>query len=151
MHKLSLTLSALVILTAALAAHTFAKPQNQCDTQNLPSHEDQFTAVAIVRTINTAEVAYLYGKAQGSAQPRNRYAAWSDLYASGLFEEVKQSAPDAWSLMSADGVRGYNLSLIVSPEGKAYQLALHDAKPQSGRFSVFSDQSGLIYTGAPLR
>ena len=151
MNKLSLILSAGFILTAAIAAHSFATPQNQSRSEDVQSQEDRAIALGVVRTINTAEVSYLYENDPGTTQPRHRYAMWPDLYASGLLEGVKQSAPDVWSLISADGVRGYKLALIVSPDGKSYELALHDARPQSDGFSVFTDQTGLIYTGSPLQ
>src|SRR5262249_13804038 len=132
------------------AAHSFAKPQNPSQSENLPPQQDRFIAVGAVRTINTAEVAYFYTP-NNDAQRRNRYATWSELYSSGVFDEMKRSAPEVHSLFTADGIQGYNLALIVSPDGQYYELALHDAKPESGRFSVFTDQSGLIYTGSPLR
>jgi hypothetical protein len=151
MNKPYLILTAAVILTAAFAAHSFAKSQAQTAPQNHPSEQDQYTAVALARTINTAEVTYRYGKDQGSLQSRNHFASWSDLYATGVFDDVKQSAPDVWALLYPDGVKGYKLGLIVSPDGQSYELALHDAKPENALFSAFSDQTGIIYTGAPLR
>ena len=152
MNKIYVVFSAAVVLTVAFAAYGFAKPQTQSNSENLPSPQDQLTAVTIVRAINTAEVSYLYGYGKGpeASQPRHRYATWPDLYASGLLEGLK-SAPGIWSLVNADGVQGYKLALIVSSDGQSYELALHDAKPENALFSVFSDQSGLIYTGEPLQ
>ena len=40
---------------------------------------------------------------------------------------------------------------LLTHNGKSYQLALHDAKPENALFSVFSDQGGIIYTGSPLQ
>jgi hypothetical protein len=151
MNKLSLTAAAFFLFTTAFAAHSIAKPQDQAAPGNSPSHEAQFTAISVVRTINTAEVGYRFSKANGSAQSRHRYATWSELYASGILDKMRRSTPDVSSLIGADGVQGYNLALIVSPDGQSYQLALHDAKPENALFSVFSDQSGLIYTGSPLQ
>ena len=150
MHKLSLILAAAVLLTAAFATHSIAKPQTPSGSQNLPSHDEQFTAIAIVRTINTAEVSYRFSKTNDGA-PRNHYADWSELYASGILNEMKGSTPEVSSLITAAGLQGYKLALIVSPDGQSYQLALHDAKPENALFSVFSDQGGIIYTGSPLQ
>ena len=151
MHKLHLTSIPLLFLTAAFAAHSFARTPNQSRLPDPESQERRAVAVGTVRTINTAEVAYWYGSTGGGKQHRNRYAAWSELYASGILDEMRQSTPDVSSLLSADGVQGYKFALIVSPDGKSYELALHDAKPQGDGFSVFTDQSGLIYTGSPLQ
>src|SRR5580700_2306004 len=114
MSKLYLTSFALV-LTAAFAAHSFAQTQTQ--SQDSPSRENRAIALGVVRTINITEVSYLYGTDPRTMQPRHRYATWPDLYASGILEGVKQSAPDVWSLISADGVQGYKLALIVSSDG----------------------------------
>jgi hypothetical protein len=154
MNRLSLTVSALVILTAAFAAHSFAKPQNKTPSQDLSSHDAQFTAISVVRTINTAEAGYRFNPDKGATQPRNHYATWSELFSSGVFDEMKPpptQTSNAWWLLSADGIHGYKLALIVSPDGQSYQLALHDANPQSVGFSAFSDQTGIIYTGSPLQ
>jgi len=45
---------------------------------------------------------------------------------------------------------GYRLDLLVSVDGKSYSLALHDTRDGDGLFSVFSDQSGIIFLGSPL-
>jgi hypothetical protein len=46
---------------------------------------------------------------------------------------------------------GYRLDLLVSIDGKSYSLALHDTRDGDGLFSVFSDQSGIIFLGSPLQ
>src|ERR1700760_1599578 len=112
MNKLSVIVPTLILLTAAFAAHSVANPQNQPPSQSLPSHEAQFTAISVVRTINTAEAGYAFSTKRDSSQPRRRYATWPELYASGIFEEMKRSTPKVLSLMNADGVEGYNLALI---------------------------------------
>jgi hypothetical protein len=48
-------------------------------------------------------------------------------------------------------IPGYRLDLIVSPDGNSFMVALHDRKEGDGLFSVFSDQTGIIYLGAPLQ
>ncbi len=45
---------------------------------------------------------------------------------------------------------GYRLDLLVSVDGQSYSLALHDTREGDGLFSVFSDQSGIIYLGSSL-
>jgi hypothetical protein len=48
-------------------------------------------------------------------------------------------------------IPGYHLDIVVSPDGQSYSIALHDKKEGDGLFSVFSDQTGIIYLGAPLQ
>jgi hypothetical protein len=145
MNKLYLILSALLILAITFAASSSAQEQNQT-----PPTERQILAVSTVRTINTAEAAYRFSKEKGATQHRDRFATWSDLYSSGVLDEMKPPT-NVSSLITADGIRDYKLALIVSPDGQSYQLALHDATRQNALFSVFSDQSGIIYTGSPLQ
>jgi hypothetical protein len=147
MNKLYLISFAFLVLTAAFAAHSFARTQA---SQDSPSQEDRLIAVALVRTINTAEAGYRFSRENGGTQPRNHFVAWSDLYSSGVLDKMKPPI-DVASLISPDGIQGHKLALIVSPDGQSYQLALHDAKPENGLFSVFSDQTGIIYTGSPLQ
>jgi hypothetical protein len=144
MNKLYLV-PAVLFFAIAFAAHSSAQDQNQT-----PPTEQQILAVSTVRTINTAEAAYRFSKEKGSTQHRDRFATWSDLYSSGVLEEMKPPT-NVSSLITAGGIQGYKLALIVSPDGQSYQLALHDATPQNALFSVFSDQSGIIYTGSPLQ
>ena len=149
MNKLYLILAFAVLPTVSLAAYSFAKPQNQTNSENLSVQQDRAVAVGVVRTLNTAEAGYRFKPENGSTKPRNHYATWAELFSSGIFDEMKPPS-DVASLLNANGVQGFKLALIVSPDGGSYQLALHDAKRENALFSVFSDQSGIIYTGSPL-
>ena len=84
MNKLYLILSALLFLAITFAASSSAQEQNQT-----PPTERQILAVSTVRTINTAEAAYRFSKEKGATQHRDRFATWSDLYSSGVFDEMK--------------------------------------------------------------
>jgi hypothetical protein len=44
-------------------------------------------------------------------------------------------------------VPGWLLTVIVSHDGKSYQLSLRNLGDKRCRFSLFSDESGLIYQG----
>ena len=46
---------------------------------------------------------------------------------------------------------GDRLDLLVSVDGQSYSLALHDTRDGDGLFSLFSDQSGIIYSGSALQ
>ena len=102
------------------------------------SQEEQRKAINLVRAINTAEVRY------SSSVSHGRFASWSELYDSGLLKELELSA-------GPEVIPGYRLDLLASADGKSFMVGLHDTKDGDGLFSVFSDQTGIIFLGAPPR
>jgi len=48
-----------------------------------------------------------------------------------------------------EAIPGYHLDKLASPDGKSFMVSLHDRREGDGLFSVFSDQSGIIFLGAP--
>jgi hypothetical protein len=123
-------ISAVVLLLVALSAASRAQDQIS------PSQEERRKAINLVRAINTAEVRYNVNISHG------RFASWTELYNSGSVKDL-QASPDP------EVIPGYHLDLLASPDGKSFMLALHDRKDGDGLFSVFSDQSGIIFLGAP--
>jgi hypothetical protein len=108
--------------------------------QKSPSMEVRSKAINLVRMINTAEVTYKMSPNYG----HGHYSTWTELYDSGLMKTGEVSP-------GPEVIPGFRLDLIVSPDGESFSLALHDTKDGDGLFSVFSDQSGIIYLGAPLQ
>ena len=106
--------------------------------QKSPSPEEQRKAINLVRAINTAEVRY------SSSVSHGRFASWSELYDSGLLKGLELSA-------GPEVMAGYRLDLLASADGKSFMVGLHDTKDGDGLFSVFSDQTGIIFLGAPPR
>ena len=123
-------ISAVVLLIVALSAASSAQDQIS------PSQEERGKAINLVRAINTAEVRYNVNISHG------RFASWTELYDSGLVKDLHVSP-------GPEVIPGYHLDLLASPDGKSFMLALHDKKDGDGLFSVFSDQSGIIFLGAP--
>jgi len=119
-----------VLLIVALSAASSAEDQIS------PSQEERGKAINLVRAINTAEVRYNVNISHG------RFASWTELYDSGLVKDLHVSP-------GPEVIPGYHLDLLASPDGKSFMLALHDKKDGDGLFSVFSDQSGIIFLGAP--
>ena len=119
-----------VLLIVALSAASSAQDQIS------PSQEERGKAINLVRAINTAEVLYSVNISHG------RFASWTELYDSGLVKDLHVSP-------GPEVIPGYHLDLLASPDGKSFMLALHDKKDGDGLFSVFSDQSGIIFLGAP--
>jgi hypothetical protein len=123
-------ISTVVLLLVALSAASRAQEQKS------PSQEERRKAINLVRAINTAEVLYNVNISHG------RFASWTDLYDSGLVKELQVSP-------GSEIIPGYHLDLLASADGKSFMIALHDTKDGDGLFSVFSDQSGIIFLGAP--
>ena len=98
--------------------------------------------VDVVRTINTAE--YEYRRDHGS------FAVWPDLYTSGTVEKVQKEV-DQWAALpiaaGSQVIPGYMMNLLVSRDEGSYSVSLHEAGSNDCGFSVFSDESGLIYEG----
>jgi hypothetical protein len=98
--------------------------------------------VDAVRTINTAE--YEYRRDHGS------FAVWPDLYTSGTVEKVQKEV-DQWAALpiaaGSQVIPGYMMNLLVSRDANSYSVSLHEAGSNDCGFSVFSDESGLIYEG----
>jgi hypothetical protein len=123
-------ISGVVLLLIALSVASSAQDQIS------PSQEERRKAINLVRAINTAEVRYNVNISHG------RFASWTELYDSGLVKDLQVSS-------GPEVIPGYHLDLLASPDGNSFMLALHDKKDGDGLFSVFSDQSGIIFLGAP--
>jgi hypothetical protein len=106
--------------------------------QKSPSPEEQRKAINLVRAINTAEVHYSSGVSHG------RFASWTELYDSGLLKGLELSA-------GPEVMPGYRLDVLASADGQSYMVGLHDIRDGDGLFSVFSDQTGIIFLGAAAR
>jgi hypothetical protein len=138
---------AIALLFVAVSA---ASPQDQ----KSPKQEERARAVNLVRLINTAEVTYSSGSKKGATDGHSRFGTWDELYAAGSVKSVQ----DRWAMVKdlqvsagPEVLPGYHLDVLVSPDGQSYSIALHDKKEGDGLFSVFSDQTGIIYLGAPMQ
>ena len=99
----------------------------------------------VMRVINAAESAYRH--------IHSRFGSWRELYDSGVLWDV-QRAEDEWRKVAfatgPEAIPGYRLNLVVSADGSAYSSSLQDTDSKGCRSSLFSDQSGVVYRGAPL-
>jgi hypothetical protein len=129
-------ISAVVLLLVVLSCVSRAQEQKS------PSQEERRKAINLVRAINTAEIRYYSGTAKGANDGHDRFASWSELFDSGLVKDLQVSP-------GPEVIPGYHLDVLASADGKSFMVALHDMKDGDGLFSVFSDQSGIIFLGAP--
>lgn len=121
-----------------------------------PSDEERAKAVNMIRLINTAELWYNFGTKtkNGAIASHGRYGTWQELTSSGMLNTVQGEVGFLKGLeisSEPEVMKGYQLSLLVSADGKSYLVALHDKREGDGLLSVFSDQNGLIFLGSPLQ
>jgi hypothetical protein len=131
-------IGSVALLVVALSVASRAQDQKS------PSQEQRARAINLVRSINTAEIRYSMGGTKDAHNGHGRFASWSELYSSRLVNDLQVSS-------SPEVIPGYHLDVLASVDGKSFLVALHDTKEGEGLFSVFSDQSGIIFVGAPLR
>ena len=110
-----------------------------------PDDRDRARAVDVIRIINRAE--YDYRRDHGS------FAVWPELYASGAIAEVQKEVSQWTALPITTGsqvIPGYFLNLLVSRDAALYSVSLREAGSNDCGFSIFSDESGLIYQGTVI-
>jgi hypothetical protein len=128
--------STMLLVVVALSAASRAPDQKS------PSQEERRKAINLVRAINVAEVRYSSGTTKGANDGHGRFGSWTELYSSGLLKDLQVSP-------GPEVIPGDRLDLLASPDGQSFMIALHDTRDGDGLFSVFSDQSGIIFLGAP--
>jgi hypothetical protein len=149
MHKSPwFSILAVLLLLSAAGAGLRVRAQEQ----ETPNHEERAKAVNIVRLLNTAEVMYNSQKAQTDGA--GRFCSWDELYSSGILKATQNRFRTMNNVELSAGpeiIPGYRLDIVVSADGQFYSIALHDKKEGDRLFSVFSDQTGIIFLGAPLQ
>ena len=104
--------------------------------------DSHLVGTGVVRLINTAEAEY--------KDEHGSFVGWDELYRSSVISRAQRIWRGTNGLTLSSGpevVEGWSLMLMVSRDGKAYQLSLRSLADKQCRFSLFSDQSGLIYQG----
>jgi len=126
-----------VLLLAALSAGSAAQ------TQTADSPETRLQALNVVRVFNTAEARF----------GQKHFASVEEIVRSGTLPEVAKLYPNAnWSgvdLQSQEPIPGWQLQIVVGPEGQSYKLSLIE-KSGPCRFGYFSDEVGIIYHGKAI-
>lgn len=101
--------------------------------------------IALIRTVNTAEVTY--------RAERGSYGSWQDLranqeqYLTGWLDEFyPQFYPQAAKIQFSavpEVLPGLNLRVNVAPDGRSYIVFVEDAADKTG-FAFVSDERGVI-------
>jgi hypothetical protein len=144
-----LAVAAMTVLCSSVWAGLKAQDQGSS-----PSEAERMKAVQAVRLINTAEIVYSSGSKQDSIAPHGHFGSWKELNESGAVKTL-QGRSLQWKdvQLSPDPqiMPGWYLDLIVPADGQSWSVALHDKRDGDGLFSVFSDATGIIYLGAPMK
>lgn len=143
--------SALAVLLLGIATPQFAKdpPQNLVKNVEKSEQEMQRRAllIGLMRTINTAEVT--------DRSQYGSYASWETLFAHNaeyLNEWLARYHPEYSRFADLPEILpGCNVRLNVHADRQGYDVRLQDTAGAKSGFAAFSDESGLIYQGAPLR
>ncbi len=114
------------------------------DAAILRPGDDRAVGVNVVRLINTAEAEYKH--------THGGYAAWPELYSSGLIAKDQKRWQQFSNLELAEGpevVPGWTLAMLVSGDAQSYELSLRNLQDRC-EFSLFSDQRALIFRGVVI-
>jgi hypothetical protein len=138
-----------IAIGLALAGMLFALPWARAQKAPSPGAADRererrSLAINLTRAINNAEVNFK--RTQGV------YANWETLIGNGDFSDTgtkwsSDAFPTVAHAMYGPGpeiVPGWKLRLILSKDGKAYDLQLEDVTDPKCRFAVVSDERGVI-------
>jgi hypothetical protein len=130
---------------AVSATDTLAKPSPQA-----------LRAVDIIRVINTAEVGTC--RDQNATNDSTRFMPWAQLVNAPCFKKAQSYLSGSHFAQSGrlsfsagpEIVPGLVLRLVVSPDGKHYNLSLGEKPSVQCGFTFFSDERGVIYEGRAL-
>jgi hypothetical protein len=134
----------LFLAIVVLAPAAFAQRQPVTVTSTVSRDDERRTfAVTLARAINTAEVAY--------KKNHDGYATWDNLQSNGDFSSngTKWAGDSATLTHTLYGpgpevVPGWKLRLVVSADGKHYDLLLEDTNDPKCLFAVVSDERGQL-------
>lgn len=142
-HRIILS-TVFTVLVLGIVAPQFAQ-EPSADAEKAEQQKRRALGIGLVRTINTDEVTEVseYGS----------YASWENLLAHQpeFFNRwlAKSDSQQASFANPPDILPGYSLRLNVHADGKGHDLRLRETTGEA--WAAFSDESGLIWEGEPLR
>jgi len=115
------------------------------------SNDQERQAVDILREINTAEV--ICRIKDGKIDENEKFLPWDELLNAPCFKQAQSHFPRAGfsqvnklSLSSGPEIApGLELRLVVSPEGKRYNVWLGQKLEVACGFAFYSDERGVIW------
>ena len=132
-------LAQLVATILLLCATAQAQQCLQSNTETAQEKQRRYDAVNAVRRINTAEF-------QNKPEAK-KFVPFAELVTSATWKKLNGQGP----LKLSDGAIGVlpGFELRLTTDGVSYALSLTD-KSDPFKFTVFSDDIGIIYTGQPI-
>jgi hypothetical protein len=137
-HRIILS-TVLLILAVGTLVSQFA--QDTSTDPDKPDPQRRAITVALVRTINTAEV--------GERASYGSFASWQTLmahqqeYLNEWLTHFYSRDPNVHFGSAPEILPGWNLRLIVPPDGQGWVVLLEDAKDKTG-YAALSDERGVI-------
>lgn len=147
MKKRTILLKA-IWLTLALGAST---PQFAQESASAPEavQARRASLIGLMRTINTAEVT--------ENSEFGSFASWQTLlmhhreYFTGWLARFYPEAAQTGFTEEPKIAPGMDLRLNVHADRQGYDVRLRDTTEKQADFGAFSDESGVIWQGGPLR
>ena len=120
---------------------------------SVASRDQAMLAVGIIRLINTAE--WSVPARDGKIDENEKFLPWDELLYAPRFKEAESRVRFTHFNISSlspgpEIVPGLELRLIISPDGKHYNLWLGQKQAGDCPFAFYSDERGVIYEGASL-
>jgi hypothetical protein len=120
---------------------------------SVASKDQAFLAVYIVRLINTAE--WSFPAKDGKIDEKEKFLPWDELLDAPRFKEAQSRVRFTHFNISSlspgpEIVPGLELRLVVSPDGKHYNLSLSQKPVVHCAFAIYSDERGVIYAGREI-
>jgi hypothetical protein len=141
MNKRLLILSALLfVILLGVAAPQF--PQDTSTGPVKSDHERHSVAIGLLRAINTAEVTYRH--------QNGSFAEWQTLlssqpkYFAHLLAKYGPEKANPHFLGAPEILPGWNLRLIVHPDGQGYDVLLRDITDEKCGYAALTDEGGVI-------
>jgi hypothetical protein len=142
-----------VVFLLAVSIHVLRGEGQEGATTSpaVPSAERARLAVEIVRYINTAEMDCRLK--DGKLDENARFFSWDELLDAPFFGHMQDQFSQAHGQRFSPGpeiVPGLELRLVVSADGKHYNLWLGQKKDIDCGFAFYSDERGVIYEGKAI-
>ena len=143
-----LMIFATVLLVFLLGVQTPQFAQDASTGPVTPGDEPLRVALGLVRTINTAELTERY--AHGSFATWQTLLAHQHEYLDEWLSLFYSREPNVHFGAMPEILPGWNLRLLVQPDGLGYVVLVEDAKDKN-RYAALSDERGVIRICKPLQ
>ncbi len=146
----------MAICAIALSIHTHRASGQVAANMDSDPHDQRMLAITIIREINTAEVVNCRLNGDKIDETK-QFLTLDDLLNAPCFKQAQSSfrGPNEAQLSESltagpEIVPGLEFRLVISPDGKHYNLWLGQKRDVSCGFAFYSDERGVIYEGKAI-